>query len=212
MVAFVAVSHARFLRVDPRIFTRTIAADCMTHACAMQPSADATPGPTRLDACCQYGADVDLSERDRIMARASELRALLRAEVRDRAWFTEEVTIDPEFPSGGNVRTVPVHDGCVFLQHDARGCAIHRAALENGWDFRGTKPHVCRLFPLTYEADAIVISDDYTDYTCAHLGATAPTLYQNGRDTLADVFGEALVVALDAVEATVQARQLPVAR
>jgi hypothetical protein len=94
----------------------------------------------------------------------------------------------------------------VFLSHDGRGCAIHRASIEGGWDFHGVKPHVCRLFPLSYDDEAIVLSDDYPDYSCT-LDPMAPTVYRVGRDTLAAVFGADLVTALDAAEAAVLAAQ-----
>ena len=114
---------------------------------------------------------------------------------------------DPDYPSGRHVRTATFTradgvTGCVFLAHDRRGCAIHRAALEGGWDFHQVKPHICRLFPMSYEEDALVISDDYEDYDCAD-AAGAPTLYRVARETIGAVFGEALVDALDRVEATV---------
>jgi hypothetical protein len=63
---------------------------------------------------------------------------------------------------------------------------------------------VCRLFPLSYSTDELVISDDYADYSCAY-EAGAPTLYRNGRDTLGDVFGAELVTLLDAAERAVLA-------
>jgi Fe-S-cluster containining protein len=110
------------------------------------------------------------------------------------------------------VRTEVHEGGCIFLAHDRRGCAIHRAALEGGWDFRGVKPAICRLFPLSYEADAILIAEEYPEYSCAHVDG--PTLYRITRDALADLFGEALVVAMDAAEAQVLGavpRRLPVA-
>ena len=91
----------------------------------------------------------------------------------------------------------------------ARGCAIHRASLEQGWDFRGVKPSICRLFPLSYGEGTIVVSDDYPDYSCAYED-DAPTLYRVARDALADVFGAELVRAMDAAEARVLARQLKV--
>ena len=94
--------------------------------------------------------------------------------------------------------------GCVFLAHDRRGCAIHRAALEGGWDFHQVKPHICRLFPMSYEDDTICISDDFEDYDCADASG-APSLYRVARDTLAAVFGLELVAALDRVEAEVGA-------
>jgi Fe-S-cluster containining protein len=103
--------------------------------------------------------------------------------------------------------------GCIFLAHDRRGCAIHRAALEGGWSLHGVKPAICRLFPLSYESDTIVVADEYPEYSCAHVDG--PTLYRITRDALADVFGEPLVVAMDAAETQALAtepRRLPVAR
>lgn len=190
-----ALNHPRFRYVDGDIFVKRIVADCMTHACQIRKEARHMP-----DACCQYGADVDVAERDRILARASELKRILRPEAREAPWFTTTETIDADFPSGRHVRTATFGEGCVFLQHDARGCAIHRASIENAWDFRGVKPNICRLFPLSYDSESIVISDDYTDYSCAFL-PDAPTLYRNGRDLLAELFGSDLVTHLDQLEA-----------
>ena len=81
-------------------------------------------------------------------------------------------------------------------------------SVEGGWDFRGTKPHVCRLFPVSYESDAIVLSDDYSDYSCA-LDDAAPTLYRVARADLGDIFGRDLVVALDAAESRLVSEPAP---
>jgi Fe-S-cluster containining protein len=204
----VALDHPRFRSVWASIFTRQLAADCMTHQCTMVP----THSP-KLDACCQYGCDVDLAEREAIEARAGEIRSLLRPEVKDARWFDPEEEVDADYPSGRVVRTEVHEGGCIFLAHDRRGCAIHRAALEGGWDFRGVKPAICRLFPLSYEGDEIVIADEYPEYSCAHVDG--PTLYRITRDALGDIFGEPLVIAMDAAEAQVlatAARHLPIAR
>jgi Fe-S-cluster containining protein len=196
--------------VDPQIFTRRVVADCMSHGCRVV--APAGRERDMLDACCQYGVDVDLAERARIAERAPEIRGLLHADAKDIAWFDDDPTADDDAPSGAWVRTNVHGAGCVFLAHDRRGCAIHRASLAGGWDFRGTKPHICRLFPLSYTHDAIVIAEEYEDYSCA-FEADAPTLYRVGRDTLGDVFGVELVAALDAVEARAAApHRLPIAR
>jgi Fe-S-cluster containining protein len=204
----VALDHPRFHEVWAAIFTRRVVVDCMNHRCAM-----VDENVPRLDACCQYGCDVDLHERDAILARADELRRVLRPAAADARWFDEsEPEADADAPSGTFVRTETMNDGCIFLAHDRRGCAIHRVALENGWDFRGTKPHVCRLFPLTYGDGTISISDDYVDYSCAY-EPDAPTLYRGARELLGELFGDALVAALDAAEAQVLAavpRKLPV--
>jgi Fe-S-cluster containining protein len=200
---YVPLDHPRFRRVDPEIFSRRIVADCMAHRCRMHED-----DREHLDACCQHGADVDTGERDRILAHAAQIRGILRPEARNMPWFEGDESRDPDFPSGRVVRTHLFRGGCVFLAHDQRGCAIHRASIEGGWDFDGVKPHVCRLFPLSYDTESILISDDYLDYSCAHLPA-APTLYRNGRSTLDAIFGADLVRALDVAEAVVHGDLTP---
>ena len=199
----VPLEHPRFHHAWASVFTRRLVGDCMTHQCKMF-------GDEKLDACCQYGCDVDMNERDAILARAEQIRPLLRAEVQNAPWFDEEIEIDPDYPSGKVVRTAMHGEGCIFLAHDRRGCAIHRSAIEQNWDFRGVKPAICRLFPLSFESDTIVIADEYPEYSCAHTGG--PTLYRLTRNTLSDVFGADLVAAMDTAEARVLAavpRRLP---
>lgn len=199
----VPLDHPRFRRVDSAIFTRRLVADCMTHRCQM-----VDLHAEKLDACCQYGCDVDVAERDAIMSRAGEIRRLLRADARAVEWFDNDEELDADYPSGRVVRTEVHGGGCVFLAHDRRGCAIHRAALENGWDFRGVKPAICRLFPLSYEGDAIMIADEYPEYSCAHVDG--PTLYRITRDTFGELFGDGLIRALDRAEARVLSHRLAV--
>jgi len=203
----VPLDHPRFRSVWTSVFTRRLAPNCMTHNCTTVETK-----VQRFDVCCQYGCDVDLYERDAIESRHAEIRALLRPEVKDVPWFDAEEFVEADYPSGRVVRT-EVHDGaCIFLAHDHRGCALHRAALEHGWEVRSVKPAICRLFPLSYETDAIVVADEYLEYSCAHV--EGPTLYRITRDVLADVFGADLVVAMDAAEAQVLGavpRRLPIA-
>ncbi len=194
------LAHPRFRRVEAAIFTRKLVADCMTHQCTLVPE-----HTQKLDACCQYGCDVDLRERANILAREADIRPLLRAEAQGVPWFGDEVEHDTDYPSGGCVRTTVFEGGCVFLAHDRRGCAIHRSALERGWEMRGTKPAICRLFPLSYEGDTILIAEEYPEYSCAHVDG--PTLYRITRDTLGELFGADLLVVLDAAEANVLARE-----
>lgn len=202
MNEFVPLEHPRFHKVDCSIFLERIAPDCMNFQCCLVKHS----GRVKLDACCQYGVDTDLDERDGILAHRAEIARLLRSEVRDLPWFSEVERVDPDFPSGKLVRTHKHDGGCIFLGHDRRGCAIHRAAIEGGWDFRGIKPHVCRLFPLSYDDESILFSDDYEDYSCA-LVASAPTVYRTQREDLGDIFGLDLVEALDAAEAVATARR-----
>lgn len=204
----VSLDHPRFSRVEVAVFTKRVVADCMSHRCAMHDT-----HTEKLDACCQYGCDVDLTERDAILARAESIRPVLAAEVQHLPWFDESAPEqDPDTPSGTVVRTAVHDEGCLFLAHDRRGCAIHRAAFEQGWDFRGVKPTICRLFPLTYGDGAIMVSDDYVDYSCAY-EPNAPTLYRVAREALADLFGDDLVRAMDDAEARILAaepKRLPV--
>lgn len=191
--AFLPVEHTRFRHVAAEIFTRRLVADCMTHRCSIVQT-----GAVRIDACCQYGCDVDGLEREAILARAQDIRGLLRPQARDARWFDPEEEPDSDFPSGRVVRTEVFEDACIFLAHDRRGCAIHRASLERGWDLRGVKPAICRLYPLTFENATILIAQEYPEYSCAHV--QGPTLYRLTRDTLADLFGADLVRALDVAE------------
>ena len=203
----VSLDHPRFRTAWASIFTRRLAADCMTHRCTIVES-----HTEKLDACCQYGCDVDLREREAIEAHSGEIRTLLRAEVKDARWFDPEEEVDADYPSGRVVRTEVHAGGCIFLAHDRRGCAIHRAALEGGWSMHGVKPAICRLYPMSYEGDAIVIAGEYPEYSCAHVDG--PTLYQLTRDALAALFGDPLVTAMDAAERQVLGaipRRLPIA-
>lgn len=197
-----ALDHPKWNRVELAVFTRRVVADCMSHRCAMHAT-----HTEKLDACCQYGCDVDLSERDRILERAAQIRPILAADVRDLPWFDESnPEQDDDTPSGTVVRTAVANGGCLFLSHDRRGCAIHRASVEQGWDYRGVKPTICRLFPLTYGDGLIGVCEDYEDYSCAY-DPSAPTLYQVARDALADIFGVELVIAMDAIEAQLRSQQ-----
>jgi hypothetical protein len=148
---------------------------------------------------------VDLHERDAILLRAEQIAPLLRPELRDRArWFDESAPEKSGSPSGFVVRTglqdpSREHGLCVFLGHDARGCALHRAALEQGFAPEEIKPAVCRLFPLELHAGALGIADDFTWYSCGN-HASGPTLYRVMRPELERMFGEELVTALDEIE------------
>jgi hypothetical protein len=195
---FVALRHERFRAAQRDIFIRHVVADCMSHTCRLVHERSRR----KLDACCQYGVDVDIAERDAILERGSEIVALLRKDVAGKRWFGEDETRDDDFPSGRYVRTTTHDGGCIFLAHDRRGCAIHRASVEGAWDYHGVKPHVCRLFPLSYDERAILLSDDYPDYSCSR-DRSAPTVYRVGRDAVGAIFGTALVDALDEAEALV---------
>jgi hypothetical protein len=201
----------RVRAIEEDVFLVRFAADCMVHACRCRDEGD------RLlpDACCQHGADVDLFEKAAILARAVEIAPLLAPAFRDPArWFDESDPYhDDEYPSGICVRTGLAgpgdSSGCVFLQHDGRGCALHRAALERGFAPDEVKPAVCRLYPLAFGEGLIGLSDDFARYSCAG-DPSGPTVYRLMRGTLAGMFGLPLVRRLDGIERRLLGRRLPI--
>ncbi len=145
------------------------------------------------DSCCQYGCDVNLAERDRILAVKDELRPFVQAP--PEQWFTTEEKEDPEYETGRFVRTRVKNGGCVFLSQKGRGCSIHAFCLATGRDYHRVKPAVCWLFPVTWDKGVLRPSSDvHDDLACRHTG---PTLYEMARDELRDFFGAPLVTELD---------------
>ncbi len=202
-------TRGRVRWVQEDIFTARFTPDCMSHSCVCKDEND----KPLLDACCQHGCDVDLYEKDVILARSAELIPILDPAVRDPAgWFDES---EPEedhvvFPSGIGVRTAVVDAGCVFLRHDKRGCALHRTALEHGFAPDSIKPAVCRLYPVGYGEYTLWLSDDFPRYSCAY-DPTGPTVYRLMRGALQGLFGRSLVRRLDQLERSFLGRRLPIA-
>lgn len=151
------------------------------------------------DSCCQYGCDVNLGERDRILAVKEELARVVKHP--PSLWFKPEVYEDPEYPTGKYVRANTMNGACVFLNPDGRGCGIHRFAMETGRDYHDIKPMVCWLFPVCWDKGVLRPNTDVRDdLVCAGKG---PTLYRSSRGELEKVFGPGLIVELDRVEGEV---------
>ncbi len=149
------------------------------------------------DACCNHGVDLDLGERDRILAEAESLKPLVPFPVEQ--WFEPEEWDDPEFESGRHTRTASIDGACVFKARGGRGCVLHRWALENGRDYHTIKPRFSSLFPVTHDQGVLLPADDVADdLICAGKGET---LYRAARAELLHYFGPALVESLDALEA-----------
>jgi Fe-S-cluster containining protein len=147
------------------------------------------------DSCCQYGFDVNLAERDRILAHQDELKAFVKSP--PEQWFKEQVFEDPEYETGKFVRSNVVGGACVFLNPNGRGCGIHAYALAKGLDYHAIKPSVCWLFPVTWDKGVLRPSYDVNDdLVCRQMG---PTLYEMSRGELQAFFGEKLVLELDQV-------------
>lgn len=160
------------------------------------------------DGCCQHGCDVNLAERDRILALQEELRPYIRTA--PEQWFSQEVQVDSEYETGKFVRTLTVGGGCAFLNPNGRGCGIHAFALAQGRDYHSLKPAVCWLFPVTWDQEVLRPSWDVTeDLVCR---STGPSLYEVCRAELGHFFGAALLTELDALRPRVAPPQSPMAK
>ena len=207
---YVRVPHAQIRRVEREIFFAPFVSDCLSHQCRCSDGSQ----QLNLDACCQYGVDVDLFERDRILLHSDEIRPILDSSFQDpKLWFDDsEPEEDDLFPSGVVVRTAVAGEeessGCVFLQHDQRGCALHLAAAHHGWDPGWIKPVVCTLYPLSFDSAGICLSDDFRRYSCAY-GAGPESVYQVMRQTIATVFGAEVARLLDDIEAELVSDPMP---
>lgn len=186
-------------RIDPRIFELTYFARCMDCSFCH-------------DACCQYGADVELTRVREIDKHRADLEAYLGVPRAD--WFRE----DPEdvgyvpaaqYAGGAHTRTgvVELPDGrsphspyaCVFLDPAGRGCRLHRFALERGIDVHALKPIICILFPLSFEGGELrpAVEFDLDDLVCAGPGSS---VYQTARGDVLHYFGPDMVAELDRLE------------
>lgn len=175
-------SVPQLTHVDPEVFTLRYFGACM--ACDFC-----------HDSCCQHGCDVNLDEREKILAVKDELKAFVDAP--PERWFGDEIEEDPEVPTGRVVRTTTEHGSCVFKSKTSRGCGIHALALKTGRDYHQLKPMVCWMFPVSWDQKVLKPSDDVKDgLVCAGGGLT---LYEAARDELRVVFGDGLIGELDAL-------------
>lgn len=151
------------------------------------------------DSCCAYGVDIDVTNVERILARADEIERHVGVG-RDQ-WFLPEWTDDREFPGGRHTRTRVVEGACVFLNRRGRGCLLHGFCGEAGLDYHDLKPMVSALYPITFDDGLLHPSDEVHEnlLVCLDQG---PTLYRGVRDELAHYFGPPLVEELDRIEAS----------
>ncbi len=147
------------------------------------------------DSCCQYGCDVNIGERDAILASQQALKPYVSFPVDQ--WFGEQVFEDAEYPTGRYVRANKVDGACVFLNRSSRGCGIHRYCAEKGVDYHTLKPMVCWLFPVCWDKGVLRPNTDVKDdLACFGNGMT---LFEASKDEIAKVFGSELVAELAAI-------------
>jgi hypothetical protein len=146
------------------------------------------------DQCCDHGVDIDVENARRLEALGPEFAAFVGSQASE--WFTGEIIADPEFPGGSHRRTRTRDGHCIFRAPSGRGCRIHAFCLEKGLDYRGLKPLVSILFPVTFEHGALMPSTELADGTLV-CGGEGATLYEGARDELAHFFGGGLIAELD---------------
>jgi Fe-S-cluster containining protein len=162
--------HLGRLTIHRLVFTQRFTAGCATSRC------DAS--------CCVLGVLVDVAERDRVLAEAERVRALMTPEQEhDPArWFSREELRDRDFPSGRASHTRATQQGCIFLDAERR-CTLHRAGL---------KPFFCTIFPLTVADGVLLLESEPDGLSCATCCAPVP----DGPLTVFDVCGMELEHAL----------------
>ena len=152
------------------------------------------------DQCCEWGADIDMQNVERLMKYKDELEQFTG--IKSDKWFDEsEKGTDYEYPGNEYMRTMfdEEKDACIFLNTKSRGCMIHSFALSKGIDYHEIKPTFCSLFPVTYMDGVLMTPEEIDEGLTACLGE-GPTLYQGSRDELLYYFGEGLVAELDALQ------------
>jgi hypothetical protein len=179
--------------VDPVIFTRRYFTHCLSCAFCH-------------DACCTYGVDVDRRTVTALERHAAAFEAY--SGIPRTRWFAEDATPDASMPGGASVRTRIEGGACVFRKRQGRGCVLHGFALAEGIDYHEIKPIVDCLFPVTWEADVLVPSEEVLDDSLICLD-TGPTLYEGVREELRYYFGDELVEALDRIARDVTGGSTP---
>lgn len=187
-------------RIDPRIFHLRYFAHCMDCQFCH-------------DACCQYGADIEMPRVRALKKIRRELEAYLGVPASE--WFRTDpddfgIEPEPEYPGGKYTRTqvveLPVgrsvhnEEACVFLDPQGRGCRIHRFALERGIPVYDLKPMICMLFPLSFARGELIPAYEFEldgELVCEGAGET---LYRAARTDVLYYFGEEMIAELDRLE------------
>lgn len=152
------------------------------------------------DQCCEWGADIDVMNVNRIMKHKDELEKFINVPSND--WFDKSITKwDHEYPGGDYTRTKYVEDtdACIFLNKKNRGCMLHSFALNKEIDYHEVKPFFCSMFPVTYFEGVLCTPEEIDDKLTACLG-DGPTLYRGAREEIRHYFGDEIIKELDEIE------------
>ena len=150
------------------------------------------------DECCSYGADIDMLNVNRILAKADELEEFTG--IKSEKWFyPKKRKWDHEYPGHDYTRSTKRNNACVFLNKKGRGCLLHSFAHAKGYDYHEFKPFFCTVFPVTYNEGVLMTPEEIDEKTTACLGEGS-TLYRGAREEIRYYFGDGLVGELDEIE------------
>jgi hypothetical protein len=150
------------------------------------------------DSCCQYGCDVNVGERDRLLELKTELEPFLGIPATE--WFKSEVFEDPEYPTGKFVRANTKNWGLCLPQ--SQGARLRHSRVRDGDEARLPLDQADGVLAVPVCWDKGVMrpnSDVKDDLACKGDG---PIIYDLARDEIAVVFGKGLVDELDALRLT----------
>lgn len=153
------------------------------------------------DICCSYGVDIDVENVSRIMEHAESIENYTK--IPQKEWFLPGYNEDKDFPGGLYTRTATKDGACIFLNHNGRGCLLHKFCIENNIDAHVIKPMVSFLFPITFDNGLLSPSSEIVDKSlvCIDVGIT---LYKSIRDELTYYFGKEFIEELDKISAEIE--------
>jgi hypothetical protein len=127
------LKHLGPLSVDPELLELRFRSGCSMYNCRAE--------------CCGGGADIDIGERDKILANVGLVRSLMDGDQEHEPsnWF-EDFIEDRDFPSGHAVTTRMHNDRCVFL--NGKGLCVLQIAESQMGEGAVLKPFFCRAFPI----------------------------------------------------------------
>ena len=138
--------HIPDLQLDPVIFKPTYDGACSMGHCNAH--------------CCRDGVFLDPADKQKILDHKDLVISHMDPhQIKDPdEWFDEELTDDPDFPSGVCTGTAAPDYGCVFL--NARGhCVLQVAGTAAGMPKFELKPYYCVAFPLTISEGVLTVED-----------------------------------------------------
>ena len=187
-------SHIPNLQLDPAIFKPTYDGACSMGHCNAY--------------CCRDGVFLDPADKQKILDHADLVISHMDPhQITDTSeWFDEELTEDPDFPSGVCSGTAAPEYGCVFL--NAKGhCVLQVAASAAGMEKFALKPYFCVAFPLTISEGVLTVEDgSFTNRSqcCAPGGNPQLTPADVCREELEFMLGKAGLEECDEARRTTQ--------